>query len=85
MTEKCVQEQFSEHSVVAMKNSEYQSAYKEGHSCKTALIKILNDLLWAMENLKNSALVLFNLSSAFDMVDHDILLQVLDKKNWCQR
>ena len=73
VTEKCVQEQFSEHWVVAMKNSEYQSAYKEGHSCKTALIKILNDLLWAMEN-KISALVLLDLSSAFDTVDHDILL-----------
>ena len=62
-----------------MKNSEYQSAYKEGHSCETALIKILNDLLWAMENQKISALVLLDLRSAFDTVDHDILLQALDK------
>ena len=52
VTEKCVQKQFNEHSVVVMKNSEYQSAYKEGHSCETVLIKILNDLLWAMENQK---------------------------------
>ena len=50
VTEKCVQEQFSEHSVMAMKNSLYQCAYKEGHSCQTALVKILNNLLWAMEN-----------------------------------
>ena len=38
VNEKCVKEQFSEHSVVVMKNSEYQSEYKEGHSCETALI-----------------------------------------------
>ena len=84
MTEKCVQEQFSEHLVVAMKNSENKSAYKEGHSCETALLTILNDLLWAMENQNISALVLLDLNSAFDMVYHDILLQVLEK-NWCQR
>ena len=73
--ENCVQEQFNEHSVVVMKKSEYQSAYKEGHSCKTALIKILIDLLWAMEDQKISAFILLDLSSAFDMIDHDILLQ----------
>ena len=66
---------------MAMKNSEYQSAYQAGHSCETALIKILNDLLWAMQNQKLSALVLLDLSSAFDTeYHHDILLQVLDKK-----
>ena len=52
VTEKCVQEWFSVHSVVAMKNSEYQSAYKEGHSCEMALIKILHESIWAMENKK---------------------------------
>ena len=52
VTEKCVQEQFSEHSVGAMKNFEDHSAYKGGHICETALIKILNDLLWVMENQK---------------------------------
>ena len=69
---------------MAMKNSEYLSAYKEGHSYETVLIKILNDLLRAMENQKISALVLLDLSSAFDTLDHDILLQVLDKKNALQ-
>ena len=80
MTEKCVQEQIRDNSVVAMKNSEYQNAYKEGHSCKTTLIKNLNDLCWAVENQKISVLVLLDLSSASDMVDHDNLLQVLEKK-----
>ena len=38
---------------MAMKNSEYQSTCREGHSCKTALIKIMNDILWAIENQKS--------------------------------
>ena len=58
----------------------YQSAYKQGHSCKMALIKILNDLLWAMEHQQVSALILLDLTATFDTVDHSILIEVLNNK-----
>ena len=58
---------------------EYQSAYRQGFSCKTALVKLTNDILWAMEHQKVTAMMAIDLSAAFDTVDHDILLEVLQK------
>jgi len=52
----------------------FQSAYRKFHSTETALLRIHNDLLLASNQQKVSALVLFDLSSAFDTIDHNILL-----------
>ena len=60
--------------------SHYQSAYRANYSCKTALAKIGNDILWAMEHQKVTSLIAINLSATFDMVNHNILLSVLEKK-----
>ena len=57
--------------------SPFQSAYRKYHSTETALLHIHNDLLLSMENKRVSALVLLDLSSAFDTVDHNILLSRL--------
>ena len=57
-----------------------KSVYKEGYSYETALLKILNDLLWSMEHKKVSVLTFLDLSVAFDTVDHGILLEILEKK-----
>ena len=59
---------------------DYQSAYRAHYSCETALVKLMNDLLWAMEQQEVTALMAIDLSAAFDTVDHDILVSVLEAK-----
>ena len=50
--------------------SNFQSAYYLGHIIETALLKVANDLLTAMDIGKVSVLTLLDLSAAFDTVDH---------------
>ena len=54
-----------------------QSAYRLGHSTETALLKIQNDILSAMDNQRVTLLVLLDLSAAFDTIDHQVLLNRL--------
>ena len=58
----------------------YQSAYRKNFSCETALIKNINDCLWNMENQRIRAIVAIDLSATFDTVDHQILINVLNKR-----
>ena len=58
----------------------YQSAYKKNHSYKTSLLRLMNDSLWAMEQQQATIFVITDLLAVFDMVNHDILLSVLDKR-----
>ena len=40
----------------------------------------MDDLLWAMEEQLVTAVVILDLSAAFNTVDHDLLLEVLEKR-----
>ena len=80
VVEKCVQNQYNEYCNINNLQSEFQSAYKQLHSCETLLLKLVNDILWAMENSKLSNLVMCDLSGAFDTVQHSILLSILERK-----
>ena len=53
------------------------SAYKQYHSCKTALVHVQNDILLSIGNQQCVVLLLLDLSAAFDTVDHGTLLQRL--------
>ena len=54
----------------------FQSVYRQFHSTETALLRIQNDLL-AINKQKGSALVILDLSAAFDTIDNKILLSRL--------
>ena len=78
--EQCVLARFNEHCDNHSLLPDYQSAYRPNHSCETSLLKIINDMLWAMERKNVTAMVVMDLSAAFDTVDHDILLSILENK-----
>ena len=54
-----------------------QSAYRQFHSTETALLRIKNDLLMAMDRQKVTLLILLDLNAAFDTIVHNILLDTL--------
>ena len=56
------------------------NAYKRFHICETALLRVHNDLLRAVDNRCCVVLLLLDLSTAFDTVDHNILLSRLQSK-----
>jgi len=55
-----------------------QSAYQLFHSTETAVLKVLADILHALDNGDVAVLTLLDLSAAFDMVDHVFLLRQLE-------
>ena len=57
-----------------------QSSYRRGHLTETAMLSVYNDLVRAVDSKLVTALVLLDLSSAFDTVDHSTLLTVLDRR-----
>ena len=50
---------------------ELQSAYIEGHSMESVLLKVKTDILNSMDKQKVTFLILLNLSAAFDTVSHE--------------
>ena len=57
--------------------SKLQSAYRKFHSSETALLFIQNDILASIDAGHSSALLLLDLSAAFDSTDHSILIHRL--------
>ena len=78
LVECCMLYRFNEHCDQHGLLQIYQSAYRRFHSCETALVKMTNDLLWAMEHKNSTALMGIDLSVAFDTGDHTILIEVMN-------
>ena len=57
----------------------FQSAYKTGHSCETALLRVYNDIVTTIGWGNGAMLVLLDLSAAFDTIDHANLFCILEK------
>ena len=61
-------------------NPEYQSAYQSGHSCETAVCRVVNDMQKMLADGKMVLLAQLDMSAAFDTVDHATLLDLLCQK-----
>ena len=56
----------------------YQSAYRAHHSTESVLLKVSNGVLTAIDQRKSVLLTLLDLNFAFDTVDHDRFLYILE-------
>ena len=60
----------------------FQSGFRCGHSCQTAVTRLTDTWLSAFNNRLMSGAVFLDFRKAFDLVHHDILLR--GKKQWKQ-
>ena len=58
----------------------FQSAYKTGHSCETALLRVYNDIVTTISRGNGAMLVLLDLSAAFDIILIMIICFAYSKK-----
>ena len=79
LVERVVQLRLDEHmgknDLLTVKNY----AYRKEHSTELLLLKVVNDLYQSFDRNMPSVVVLLDLSAAFDTVDHDKLLEILEK------
>jgi hypothetical protein len=73
--ERLSKNQLQEHLRLSPNLNTIQSAYQSLHSTKTAMTKVVNDLLTATDSGKPSILLSLDINAAFDMLDHTRLLQ----------
>ena len=78
--EKSTANQFIEHIDKNNLIEPNQSAYHKHHNMESCLLMIKTDILDAIDNQKVTALILLDVSAAFDTIHHDILLQRLKTK-----
>jgi hypothetical protein len=77
LLERLVARQLTDYLTTAKLLPELQSAYRAFHSTETAILKVLGDVLRALDSGDLAALTLLDLSAAFDTVDHVTLLRRL--------
>ena len=65
LTEKCFLDQFLDHCEHQKLLPDYQSAYRKNYRTEMAIIKLCDDLLWAMEQQLVSFFIAIDLSAAF--------------------
>ena len=75
--EKVILGRLNEHLINNSRFDPLQSAYRDKHSTETALIKVQNDILSALDAGSSAILLMLDLSAAFDTIDHDISLSRL--------
>ena len=80
VVEKVVDARLSRHVERYWLLPNFQSAYRPYHSTETAIVRVLNDMIMAVDKGYIGCLMLLDLSAAFDTVDHDVLMDVLRRR-----
>ena len=75
--EKAVASRLNDHLVDNHLNETFQSAYRTLHSTETALLKVKNYIMCALDQRRAVFVVVLDLSAAFDTVDYHIFLKRL--------
>ena len=75
--ERVIEKQLEEHLVHNRLHDKFQSAYRRHHSTETALLHVHNNIVAALDMNKATLLVMLDLSAAFDVIDHKILIDRL--------
>ena len=75
--EKVIANQIRSHLERNELSNRYQSAYKKFNSSETALLKVENDIILNMNEGRVTALILLDLSAAFDTLDHSTSCQLV--------
>ena len=79
LNEKVVSIRLSEHMALYNLNSKYQHGYKVYHGTETMQLRVVNDVLIGFDSNTATILLLIDLSAAFDTVDIEKLLDILQK------
>ena len=80
LVEQCMLKQLLQHCEDNHLLPNFQSAYQANYSTETSLVKLVNDTLWSIEKKQITMVAILGLLAAFDTVDHDILLSILNKQ-----
>ena len=73
--ERLAQRRIREHLSLSPNHGTFQSAYRALHSTETAMTRVVNDLLTAVDSGKPSVLLSLHISTTFDTMDHGRLLR----------
>ena len=79
LLEKVALKEINAHLTVNKLHSKFQSGYRKHHSCETSMFKVVGDIQNITSKRSHVAMLLLDLSSAFDALDHDILLKRLEQ------
>ncbi|XP_062616752.1 uncharacterized protein LOC134278448 [Saccostrea cucullata] len=76
--EKVVAKRLDHHLESNYLHDNVQSAYRPCHSTETALLRVHHDIVAALDSGSCVALIMLDLSAAFDVIDHSILINRLE-------
>src|SRR5208282_1307584 len=80
LVERVVASRFTAHAEYNKLFPVRQSAYRRHHSTESAVVSVMNDIIRAIDDGDVVAMVLLDLSAAFDTVDHKTLIDVLQHR-----